>query len=60
MTWSHEDTQGILTICYILILYSIRKIPPFDIIWEILKITLIIILVICSAGLILRWIKNLL
>lgn len=56
---SYEDQQGLGMLVLIFSIYLLRKNRPFDIIWEIIKITLIIILIIVTAGQIMRWIKKL-
>jgi len=55
---TYEDKQGLTILIWIFVLYLLRKHKPFDTIWEIVKLFLIIVLVICTAGLILKWIKN--
>ena len=60
MTWTYEDTNGLYTLIVCFIIYLLRNTSQFmNTIWNMLKITLILILVITTAGLALRWLKRL-
>jgi hypothetical protein len=58
--WTYEDTQGMYMCLIVLCLYLLRNVSPFfEACWNIVKITLFIILIICTAGLALKWVKGL-
>lgn len=56
---TYEDKQGLTLLIWIFVLFLLRKQKPFDTLWNIFKIFLIIVLVITTAGLALKFIKNL-
>ena len=60
MTWTYEDTQGLQTLIVCFVIYCLKDTSPFfEMVWNILKLTLVIIFVITTAGLALRWLKKL-
>ncbi len=48
----YEHTRGMYVLIAIVILFLIRKVKPFDTIWEAFKIVLMILLIIVTAGMI--------
>ena len=60
MTMSHEDIQGAWMLAVVVMLYFTRnKSPLLRTIWDIFALVMMIILVICTAGLALKWVKGL-
>jgi hypothetical protein len=58
-SWTYEDTQGLKMLVICLLIYFFRNSSPFmNNVWNILKIVLIIILIITTAGIALRWFKK--
>jgi len=55
---SPDDTQGFIMLVIVYIIYLLRHNKPFDTIWEIFKIVMIIIFVICSFGLLAGAVKR--
>jgi len=59
MTLSHEDMQGLQILLVLFCLYSLRNVSPFfDTVWQVTKIFLLITLIVCSAGLAIKWLKK--
>ena len=58
MTWTAENTQGLVALGWIFVLYLLRHNKPFDAIWNLFKIALVIIFVITTAGLAIKWLKK--
>lgn len=54
----YEHTRGMYVCIGILILFLLRKIKPFDTIWDIFKIVMMIILIIVTAGMIGKVVKS--
>jgi hypothetical protein len=48
----YEHTRGMYVCIGIVILFLIRKVKPFDTIWEAFKIVMMILLIIVTAGMI--------
>ena len=59
-TWTSEDTQGLAMLILILVIFALRNESPImRTIWDVIKMVLIIVLVICTAGMALKWVKGL-
>lgn len=60
MTMSHEDIQGAWMLAVVVMLYFARnKSPLLRTIWDIFALVMMIILIICTAGLTIKWVKGL-
>jgi len=59
-TWTSEDTNGLAMLILILVIFALRNESPLlRTIWDVFKVVMMIILVICTAGLALKWVKGL-
>jgi len=59
-TWTSEDTNGLAMLILILVIFALRNESPLlRTIWDVFKVVMMIILVICTAGFALKWIKGL-
>jgi hypothetical protein len=56
---NYQDKQGLICLIVIFCIYLLRKNKPFDMIWLVLKLTIIIAFAIATAGLALAFIKKL-
>jgi hypothetical protein len=58
-TWTSEDTNGLAMLILILLIFYLRNESPLmRTIWDVIVMVLAIVLVICSAGLALSWVKK--
>jgi len=55
---TYEDKQALWLLFWVFVLWLLRKIPPFDVIWEVFKMFIIITLLFVTAGMIAKAIKN--
>jgi len=55
---TYDDKQALWLLFWVFLLWLLRKKPPFDTIWEVFKLFIIITLIICTAGLALKLIKS--
>jgi multisubunit Na+/H+ antiporter MnhG subunit len=57
--WTYEDTQGMYMCLIVLCLYLLRNVSPFfEACWNIVKLIMIIIFIIITAGMVTKWIKK--
>jgi len=60
MTMSQEDIQGAWMLAVVVMLYFARNESPLlRTIWDIFALVMTIILIICTAGLAIKWVKGL-
>jgi hypothetical protein len=58
-TWTSEDTNGLAMLILILLIFYLRNESPLmRTIWDVIVMIMAIVLVICSAGLALSWVKK--
>lgn len=55
---SYEDKQGLIILIWLVILYLLRKHKPFDTIWAVVKVFLIIVFIVITAGMAAKWVKS--
>jgi hypothetical protein len=55
---TYEDKQALWVAFWIFVLWLLRKQKPFDTIWNIFKLFIIITLIIVTAGMAAKWVKS--
>jgi hypothetical protein len=59
-TWTSEDTQGLAMLVFFFVIFMLRNESSIlRMIWDIFALVMTIILIICTAGLALKWVKGL-
>lgn len=58
-SWTYEDTQGAGMFALIFLMFLLRnQSSTFRTIWEVIKLVFVIILVIVTAGMVVKWLKK--